>query len=123
MGEDEERRVHEPDHDNLRPKSGPDLQCRPKYSDDFNDPGAKIKILTEYMASNNSLMTACGISMKFRARMPRAYRDAKKGYNSGLKALQVGRGAQRRLTDSEMAEQALEHVAKPRRLTPLKIAL
>jgi hypothetical protein len=55
--------------------------------------------------------------------MPRAYRDAKKGYNSGLKALQVGRGAQRRLSDAEIAEQQIEHAAKPRRLTPLKIAL
>jgi len=75
------------------------------------------------MTNNTSLMTACGVSMKFRARMPRAYRDVKKSYNSGLKALQVGRGAQRRLSDAEIAERQVEHAAKPRRLTPLKIAL
>jgi len=75
------------------------------------------------MARNTSMMTACGISMKFRARMPKAYHDVKKAYNSGLKSLQVGRGVYKKLTDAQMAEQAVEHTAKPRRLTPLKIAL
>lgn len=64
------------------------------------------------------LMTAAGLSLKFRARMPHMF-SAKKG----LKTLQVGRGAQRKLTDAEMAERSVEQAPKPRRLTPLKIAL
>ena len=74
------------------------------------------------MTNNTSLMTACGVSMKYRARMPKAYRHMKKVEKSGLKELQVGRGAQKRLSDSEIAERQVEHAVKPRRLKPLKIA-
>ena len=71
--------------------------------------------------ANTGMMTACGLSLKFRARMPRAYKDVK----HGLKSLQVGKGAQRRLTDAEMKamEQSETAISRPKRLTPLKIAL
>jgi hypothetical protein len=49
------------------------------------------------------------------------YKDVK----HGLKTLQVGKGAHRRLTDAEMKamEQSETAVSRPKRLTPLKIAL
>jgi hypothetical protein len=73
--------------------------------------------------ANTGMMTACGLSLKFRAKMPRAYRDVKRGYNSGLKSLQVGRGVHKKLSDSEIAEASIAQASKPRRFTPLKIAL
>ena len=75
--------------------------------------------------ANTGMMTACGLSLKFRARMPRAFHDVKQAGQKGLKALQVGKGAQRRLTDAEMKamEQSETAVSRPKRLTPLKIAL
>ena len=64
-------------------------------------------------------MIACGILPKHRLAHPKMTR-------MDLRHLKVGKGAQRRITDAEMAEREViantPSGARPRRVTPLKIS-
>jgi len=69
-------------------------------------------------------LSGYGLSLKHQYGHPKMARLMKK--ETKLRHLQVGKGAQRRVTDQEMAErEAMVNVnpgARPRRVTPLKIA-
>lgn len=66
-----------------------------------------------------------GLSLKHQYGHPKFARLMKKE-DKQLRKLQVGKGAQRRITEQEMAErEAMVNVnpgARPKRITPLKIA-
>lgn len=67
-------------------------------------------------------LIACGVLPKHRLGHPKMLHMKK----PDLRHLKVGKGAQRRITDVEMAEREavanLPSGARPRRVTPLKIA-
>jgi hypothetical protein len=69
-------------------------------------------------------MIACGVLPKHRLAHPKMAHMAKK---PDLRHLKVGKGAQRRITEQEMAEREavanLPSGTRPRRVTPLKITL
>lgn len=72
-----------------------------------------------------SRLTGYGLSLKHQYGHPKFARMMKKE-DKALRKLQVGRGAQKRVTEEEMAQrEAMVNVnpgARPRRVTPLKIA-
>jgi hypothetical protein len=69
-------------------------------------------------------LVACGLSQKHRLGTPKVSRMMGKK-EKDLRKLQVGKGAQRRITEQEMAErEAMVNVdpgKRPKRVTPLKI--
>jgi hypothetical protein len=72
-------------------------------------------------------LVACGVSSKYRLANPSVRRAfTKPKQEKELRQLQVGKGAQRRVTDAEMAEREAVMNAdpskRPKRVTPLKIA-
>jgi len=71
-----------------------------------------------------SRLSGYGLSLKHQYGHPKMARLMKK--EAKLRHLQVGKGAQRRVTEQEMAQrEAMVNVnpgARPRRITPLKIA-
>jgi hypothetical protein len=72
-----------------------------------------------------SRLSGYGLSLKHQYGHPKFARLMKKEEKQ-LRKLQVGKGAQKRVTEQEMAErEAMVNVnpgARPRRVTPLKIA-
>ena len=70
-------------------------------------------------------LSGYGLSLKHQYAHPKFSRLGRKP-DKQLRQLQVGKGAQRRVTDQEMAErEAMVNVnpgARPKRITPLKIA-
>jgi len=70
-------------------------------------------------------LVASGLSQKYRLGTPKIARMMKKP-EKDLRQLQVGKGAQRRITEEEMAErEAMVNVdpgKRPKRITPLKIS-
>jgi hypothetical protein len=69
-------------------------------------------------------LSGYGLSLKHQYAHPKLARLMKK--DKPLRQLQVGKGAQKRITEQEMAErEAMVNVnpgARPKRITPLKIA-
>ena len=72
-----------------------------------------------------SRLSGYGLSLKHQYGHPKFARLMKKE-DKVLRKLQVGKGAQKRITEQEMAErEAMVNVnpgVRPRRITPLKIA-